>query len=130
MAEPITINGKSYLVVEEKEYLRLKAGNSLPPLPEADELGNRPAVPFARAVIGRGIIKDRAALGLSQKDLADLAGIRVETLNRIEKARVTPDTATIVKLDRALKRAQASATKGTKAKPVAKRSNRTAKTRR
>ena len=35
-----------------------------------------------------------------------LPGIRVETLNRIEKARVTADTATIAKIDRALKHAE------------------------
>jgi transcriptional regulator with XRE-family HTH domain len=49
--------------------------------------------------------KDRLAAGLTQKALADAAGVRIETINRIEKARVTPDTATIAKIDRALKRA-------------------------
>jgi hypothetical protein len=35
-----------------------------------------------------------------------VAGVRIETLNRAEKARVTPDTATIVKIDKALRRAE------------------------
>lgn len=42
---------------------------------------------------------------MTQKDLAAAAGVRVETLNRIEKGRVSADTATIVKIDRALKSA-------------------------
>jgi transcriptional regulator with XRE-family HTH domain len=39
---------------------------------------------------------------LSQAELARRAGIRVETLNRIEKAKVTADVATMEKIDRAL----------------------------
>lgn len=130
MPMTLTLRRKSYVVLEEAEYRHLARLKRLPPLPEPNERGNYPAVPAAHAIIARGIIIDRSALGLSQKDLAGLAGIRVETLNRIEKARVTPDTATIVKIDRALKRAQASAANGTKARSVAKRSKRAAKARR
>jgi DNA-binding XRE family transcriptional regulator len=68
----------------------------------ADASGNMPAIGFARATIARGIIRDRTAAGLSQAALARLAHIRVETLNRIEKTKVTADPATISKLDRAL----------------------------
>ena len=50
----------------------------------------------------RQIILERTALGLSQAELARRAGVRVETLNRIERAKVTADTATIAKIDKAL----------------------------
>src|SRR5206468_3296012 len=100
------------VLIEEAEYWRLArnaaAANDLhgegPPLPAPDRNGNVPAVAFARAVIARDIIRDRRAAGLTQAALARSAGVRVETLNRIEKGRHTPDTATIAKIDRALKR--------------------------
>jgi len=40
--------------------------------------------------------------GVSQAELARRAGIRAETLNRIERGRTTPDVATIAKIERAL----------------------------
>ena len=43
--------------------------------------------------------------GLSQAELARRAGIRPETLNRLERCRTTPDTATIAKIERALEAA-------------------------
>ena len=78
----------------------------MPDYPAADAEGNFPALRSGRVSIAREIIRRRSAVGLSQKALAAAAGIRVETLNRIEKARVTADTATISKIDRALKRAE------------------------
>jgi transcriptional regulator with XRE-family HTH domain len=58
-----------------------------------------------RAIIARGIIRDRVAAGLSQAGLARRAGIEPATLNRIERAKVTPDEATIRKIDKAIKQA-------------------------
>jgi DNA-binding XRE family transcriptional regulator len=40
----------------------------------------------------------RRAAGLSQAELARQAGVRPETLNRIERGRTTPDFATVRKL--------------------------------
>ncbi|MGD9857750.1 MAG: multiprotein-bridging factor 1 family protein [Planctomycetaceae bacterium] len=82
-----------------------------PPLPEPDERGNYPAAEFLRVSIARDIIKDRVRLGLSQKDLAALCGMRVETLCRIETGKVTPTVASIEKIDRALRKAEARQTK-------------------
>ena len=80
----------------------------MPELPEADANGDRPALPFMRAIIARGIIRDRVAAGLSQAALARLAGMEPATLNRIERAKVTPDEATIRKIDKAIKQAMRS----------------------
>lgn len=74
----------------------------MPAMPPADEQGRMDAVAFARATIARGIIRDRTAVGLSQAELARRAGIDAATLNRIEKAKVTPDEATVRKIDRAI----------------------------
>jgi ribosome-binding protein aMBF1 (putative translation factor) len=71
-----------------------------------------PALEFARATIARGIIADRNALGWSQAELARQANIRVETLNKIERARVTPDAATLRKIDAAIARARKSRSRG------------------
>jgi len=70
-----------------------------------DAQGNYPAVEYARASLARKIIRDRVAAGLSQRDLALRAGVRVETLCRIETGKHVPSVPTIDKLDRALKQA-------------------------
>ncbi len=77
----------------------------LPELPEPDANGNYPAIEYARASLARKIIRDRVAAGLSQRQLALRAGVRVETLCRIETGKHTPSVATIDKIDRALRRA-------------------------
>lgn len=79
---------------------------TMPDFPAANAQGNFPAVQTGRVSIAREVIRRRQSAGLSQKSLASQAGIRVETLNRIEKAKVTADTATIAKIDRALRRAE------------------------
>jgi ribosome-binding protein aMBF1 (putative translation factor) len=99
--QTITRRGKKFVLVPVAEYERLTTP-AMPALPKADARGNRPAVAFARATIARQIIRDREAIGLSQIALARRAGIRPETLNRIEKGHTTPDTATLAKIDAAL----------------------------
>ena len=77
----------------------------LPPLPEPDAEGNVPAVAFARATLVREIIRDRARAGLTQAELAERAGVRTETICRIERGRHTPSLATVQRIDRALRAA-------------------------
>jgi len=55
--------------------------------------GNYPAIEYARAVTARDVITARRRLGISQAELARRAGIRGETLNRIERAKLTPSVA-------------------------------------
>ncbi|MGA2069369.1 MAG: helix-turn-helix transcriptional regulator [Thermoguttaceae bacterium] len=107
-AQTILLEGKPYVVLPRDEYDRLttlaKAGE-LPPLPQPDAQGNYPGVEYGRASLARKIIRDRVAVGLSQRDLASRAGVRVETLCRIETGKHVPSVPTIDKLDRALKQA-------------------------
>jgi DNA-binding XRE family transcriptional regulator len=106
LAQTILLEGKPYVVLPRAEFDRLSAlakAGELPPLPEADAQGNYPAVEYARASLARKLIRDRVAAGLSQRELANLAGIRVETLCRIETGKHTPSVPTVDKLDRALK---------------------------
>jgi predicted transcriptional regulator len=79
---------------------------SLPPLPKPDARGNYPALPYARASLARNIIRRRQDAGLTQVELARRAGIRPETLNRLEQGRHTPTIATVDKVDRVLREAQ------------------------
>ena len=106
--ETIEKNGKVFVLVPREAWQRIAAGDvPMPELPEADADGNRPALQTARVLIARGIIRDRTALGWSQGELARQSRVPVATLNRIERARVTPDASTIGKLDKAIKKASA-----------------------
>lgn len=104
----IQFDGKPYVILPRDEYDRLttlaKAAD-LPALPQPNAAGNYPAVEYARASLARKIIRDRAAVGLSQRQLALRAGVRVETLCRIETGKHTPSVPTIDKIDRVLKAA-------------------------
>jgi DNA-binding XRE family transcriptional regulator len=105
----IHLAGKAYVVIERAEYerlARLAKAVELPPLPDPDSKGNLPAKAYLRASIARDIIRDRVASGLSQKELAKLAGVRNETLCRIETGKHTPSVATLDRIDRALKKAK------------------------
>jgi ribosome-binding protein aMBF1 (putative translation factor) len=103
----LKMDGKIFVLVPESEYRNMTAARpALPDFPGADAEGNFPAVQTGRVSVAREIIRRREAVGLSQRALAAAAQIRAETLNRIERAKVTADTATIAKIDRALKRAE------------------------
>jgi predicted transcriptional regulator len=67
-------------------------------LPKPDKHGRFPALQYARISLARDLIRDRKGVGLSQQQLADLAGIRQETLSRIETGRHTASQRTIDKI--------------------------------
>lgn len=109
--QTLNLEGKKFVVVEQEEYERLRAlerpaeSNTLPPWPPAEANGNRPALEFIRVSIARDIITERLALGLTQKELARLAGVRQETLCRLETGKHAPNVRTVDKIDQALKQA-------------------------
>ena len=107
----LELAGKRWAIMPEREYQRLEAHAGAhgdgPTLPKPDAQGDYPAVEYARVSLARKIIKARRAAGLTQAELARRAGIRAETLNRVEKGRTTPDTATLAKIDRVLRTAGA-----------------------
>jgi DNA-binding XRE family transcriptional regulator len=59
-----------------------------------------------RAALARRLVLRRRRAGLTQAELARRAGVRVETLNRVERGKTTPDFATIRKLVVAMKQAE------------------------
>jgi len=102
----IQVEGKRFVLLEESEYDRLcqeareavADDEELPALPKPDKHGRYPALQYARISLARDLIRDRKGVGLSQQRLADLAGIRQETLSRIETGRHTPNVKTIDKI--------------------------------
>ena len=112
VAGTLKVNGKRFVVVAETEYKRLReraaerSSPQLPELPRKLPSGNFPAVEAMRVGLARKLIKRRSLVGLSQAEVARRAGIRPDTLNRIEKAKVTADTATVAKIARVLERAE------------------------
>jgi DNA-binding XRE family transcriptional regulator len=110
VAGTIEIEGKRFVILPQSEYEQLMSRRAsgedldLPPLPKPLANGNYDAIAFARASLARRLILDRRASGLTQAELARRANVRVETLNRIERCKLTPSIATVDKLDRAMKR--------------------------
>ena len=81
--------------------------SALPGLPALSRHGTYPAAKAMRVMMARKIIAARKAVELSQASLARKAGIRVETLNRLEKGKHTPSLATMAKINKALDDADA-----------------------
>ena len=86
-----------YVIIREEEFRSLtetrKAGG------KTDALD---AMNISDLRLADRLLQRRQEAGLTQKGLAKLAGVRVETLNRIEKGRTTPDFKTIRKLVNAI----------------------------
>ena len=95
----IELDGIRYVIVRESVFdgLCQEAGLQQDRFISSDE-----ALTFGmdldRASLAERLVRRRRAAGLSQAELARRAGIRPETLNRIERGRTTPDFATVRKL--------------------------------
>jgi DNA-binding XRE family transcriptional regulator len=105
----LELEGKRFVVIEESEYERLcrDAGEEaetrdLPEFPKPDERGRFPALAYTRISIARDLIRSRKSARLSQLRLAMLAGVRQETISRLESGKHLASAATIEKLERAI----------------------------
>lgn len=107
--QTVTFTGERYVILPEAEYLRLLGEPAEPQLPTPDADGNYPGVEAMRVILARKLIRGRRALGWSQAELARRAGVRVETLNRLEHGKHSANVATVDKLQRALDAGQAAA---------------------
>ena len=108
-----TIKGKRMVLLTEGSFNELvrKADLWEPALPRLDAQGNYPADEAMAVSLAVDILRHRRRLGLSQVELARRAGIRPETLNRIEQGRNKPSVPTIAKIERALKEAERQGTR-------------------
>ena len=109
-AQVLTLAGKRFVILPEKEYTALQRGVAgdvpLPEIPATDQDSLRPALATCTAAMAQKIIKRRWAAMLTQRDLARRAGVRVETLCRLERGRNVPEPGTVAKIDEALKRVE------------------------
>lgn len=105
--QTLTLAGQRFVILPEAQYRQLVEETWEPPLPPPDAAGNYPAVEAARVLLARKIIRRRRALGLTQAELARRAGVRVETISRLEHAKHSPSVPTVEKIDRALDAAEA-----------------------
>jgi DNA-binding XRE family transcriptional regulator len=115
--QTLVLGDTEYVVLKRAEYDRLVrpgAGRTgrlvvddadLPPLPTPHADGTVPALAFGRALLARKLIQARRQAGLTQAELARRAGVRAETINRLEKARHHPDERTFAKIEAVLKAA-------------------------
>jgi len=93
----VRLDGHWYIILREDEFRALtQAGQRKGRIDTLD------AMNISDQRLADRLLQRRQDAGLTQKDLAELAGIRVETLNRIEKGRTTPDFRTIRKLVNAI----------------------------
>ena len=116
--QTLTLAGERFVILPEAEFVRLTGERPEPTLPLPNERGNYPARELTRAVMARDIVRSRRALGWSQAELARRAGIRAETLNRIEQAKRSPSLSTFDKVHRALEAGEAKARGKVKATKV------------
>ncbi len=89
----IRLDNVWYVIMKEEEFRALTQARTTSKASDALE-----AMTFSNLRLADRLLQRRQDAGLTQKDLAKLAGVRVETLNRIEKGRTTPDFKTVRKL--------------------------------
>ena len=94
----VELDGIRYVILRESafDYLCEKAGVCPGRAPAGDPPEG--GLDLDRASLAEKLVRRRQAAGLSQAELARRAGVRPETLNRIERGRTTPDFATVRKL--------------------------------
>ncbi len=89
----VCLDGTWYVIIREDEFCEMtrpKGGKNA-----EDDLNS---LNMSNQRLADRLLQRRQEAGLTQKGLAALAGVRVETLNRIERGRTTPDFATVRKL--------------------------------
>jgi DNA-binding XRE family transcriptional regulator len=95
----VELDGVRYVIVREAVFDRLCQRAKIEAVP-AVPAGQTPETGLGldRVSLAEKLLRRRLAARLSQAELARRAGVRPETLNRIERGRTTPDFATIRKL--------------------------------
>jgi DNA-binding XRE family transcriptional regulator len=95
----VELDGIRYVILRESvfELLCRKASIEVDDSPSTESVSSS-EFDVDQPRLAQKLVRRRRAAGLSQAELARRAGVRPETLNRIERGRTTPDFATIRKL--------------------------------
>ncbi len=96
---PLELAGVRYVILREAVFGQLcRKAKVSPSSDTVSEQSLSSAFNVDGALLADKLIRRRKAAGLSQAELARRAGVRCETLNRIERGKTTPDFATVRKL--------------------------------
>src|SRR5262245_33071890 len=107
----VELDSVRYAVIRESLLVELcrRARIAAKARAQADPRAGEPSfTPLDARELAARLIQRRNRSGLTQAELARRAGIRTETLNRIERGRTTPDFSTIRKLVLAMNAAEAA----------------------
>ncbi len=106
----VELGGVAYVILREAVFQNLcRKAKVRPAVDDAKAETLSPEWGIDRRSLAEKLAHRRRAVGWSQAELAQRAGIRPETLNRIERGRTDPDFATIRKLVEAMNAAEVSA---------------------
>lgn len=116
--QTIRVGPEEVFVLSRKDFEELmeKAG-ILPPFPPFDANGTCDAIAASEVSIAREVISRRIAAGLTQTELAKRAGVRLETISRLEAAKHVPRYETVVRIDNALKQVEGAGRSRARGKP-------------
>ncbi len=97
--QSVELDGVRYVILRESVFDALcrQAGVPSADVPP-DKAASSSGLDMDQPALAQKLVARRRSAGLSQAELARRAGVRPETLNRIERGRTTPDFATIRKL--------------------------------
>ncbi len=97
MYQRVCLGETWYLIIPEHEFRQLTQQQG-----EGRAVDALDALSMSNQRLADRLLQRRQDAGLTQKALARLAGVRVETLNRIERGHTTPDFRTVRKLVNAM----------------------------
>jgi DNA-binding XRE family transcriptional regulator len=104
----LTLDGRVYVMVPQDQWAAVTRKHAAkpqmrvklpPPAPDGTYTLEHVRISLAKKMAAR-----RKSAGLTQVRLAALAGVRVETISRLENGRHMPGTRTFDKIERALRR--------------------------
>src|SRR6266851_2089356 len=82
-----------------KKLVEAEGDPDFPPMPPMDDQGCYPALEAIRIGLARTIIERRKAAGWTQEELARAAGVRQETVSRLETGKHAPNIRAVDKID-------------------------------
>ena len=107
----LELDGIRYVILRETVFDRLCQKAGVDHVQETSSEGSAASsLDMDGTSLATKLLRRRQASGLSQAELARRAGVRPETLNRIERGRTTPDFATVRKLVVAMNAAELEGT--------------------
>jgi DNA-binding XRE family transcriptional regulator len=94
----VELDGVRYVILRENVFELLCQKANISPDGSSPSGTDAAAFDLDKPSLAQKLLRRRQASGLSQAELARRAGVRPETLNRIERGKTTPDFATVRKL--------------------------------